>query len=326
MEYFLGIDAGGSRTRAALVSATGKLLGLGFAGAANFQTSSISASAHAIQDAVRQTLAETNISCVQVACIGSAGLEDTGSEAEGRILLGNSVNAEKVLLDTDAYIAWAGALSLQPGIIVIAGTGSICFGVDAQAERYRIGGWGPYFGDEGSAYWIASRAIGEALKVLDKRSNNHEVLTALLDFAGLSTGLSEADLSKNITTWLYGKARSSSELAQFALHIDRLARRGNKSADSLLVKAGQSLASLALAMTHTMNVMPPVVSLGGSVLIDNHRVKDAFMQRLSSENIKLQEPLLPPVMGAVMLALDAEKKLDQAIVETLGSIVAQNLW
>lgn len=326
-KYFLGIDAGGSRTRAALVNNQGEVVGLGFAGPANSRTASFSSSAKAIQVATRQALTKTTIGNVQVVCIGSAGLEDKGSEEEGRKLLGTSIQAERVLLDTDAYIAWAGALKMQAGVIVIAGTGSIGLGVDASGKRYRVGGWGPYFGDEGSAYRIASRAIKKALMVLDRRGNDHELLNSLIAFAGFKKGGNRAKVARDMTTWLYEEGRSSAEIAHFAKHIDALARRGHQTAQKLLIEAGQDLASLALSAASTWDE-PVIVSTGGSVLKNSKFVKESFQTTLEqSKFLSFREPAFPPVIGAVIIALQSDALLSSSQLSILEKMVASyDLW
>lgn len=325
--YFLGIDAGGSRTRAALVNDRGELVGLGFSGPANFRTASFASSAKAVQEATKQALAKTTVNRVQVACIGSAGLEDQGKEEEGRKLLGASLQADRVLLDTDAYMAWAGALKMQAGVIVVAGTGSIGLGVDTDCKRYRVGGWGPYFGDEGSAYRIASRAIQKALMVLDKRGNDHELLNSLIAFAGFKKGGSRAKIARDMTTWLYEEGRSSAEIAHFAKHIDALARQGHQTAQKLLIEAGQDLASLALSAASTWDE-PVIVSTGGSVLKNSELVRESFQTTLEqSKFLSFCEPAFPPVIGAVIIALQSEGLLSSSQVSRLEAIVASyDLW
>lgn len=301
--YFLGVDAGGSRTRAALVSEQGKVVGVGIAGPANFRTGSFAIAAKAVQQAVRQTLGKTRLKGVQAVCIGSAGLEEPGTEAEGRALLGEVVKADAVLLDTDAYIAWAGALKARPGIIVLSGTGSICLGVDENDFRHRVGGWGPYFGDEGSAYAIASEAIREALKVLDGRSRNGDILKAFLLFADLPPTTSRKT-AHAVTSWLYNKERSSTLIARFAPTVERLAAENDEISQTILIRAGHDLGALAQDLAKSLALSPVLISFGGSVLQRNSFVRQAFLSTFDNlRHIMLVEPELPPVLGAALTAM-----------------------
>ncbi len=86
----------------------------------------------------------------------------------------------------DADIAHAGALEGGPGIVVIAGTGSVALGIDAAGNRARAGGWGYLFGDEGSALWIVREALARAMRDEDA-GHPPEIATHLLEHFGLAT-------------------------------------------------------------------------------------------------------------------------------------------
>ncbi|MCA9839190.1 MAG: hypothetical protein KC422_19925 [Trueperaceae bacterium] len=309
-EYFLGVDAGGSHTRAILVSSHGDVLGYGQAGAANHRTGSFDSAAAAVQSAVSKAIGNTQITEVVSACIGSAGLEESGSEEEGRKLLGNALRAHKVILDTDAYIAWAGALGLQAGLIVIAGTGSIALGIDAEGNRYRVGGWGPFFGDEGSAYAIAAGAIKEALKALDRRHDDTVLVHELLKFANLKGELSE--IPAKLTAWLYEANKSPAVIAQFSLLVAKLAQENHQVSRSILEHSGRELAELAIMAASKFTGIPRL-SYGGSVLLRNRFVKEAFISTLKYAGIGCVEPLLSPVKGAGLIALSKTSDLTRAI-------------
>ncbi|HET9130296.1 MAG TPA: BadF/BadG/BcrA/BcrD ATPase family protein, partial [Terriglobia bacterium] len=70
-------------------------------------------------------------------------------------------------VETDAFISYVGAIGLEPGILLIAGTGSIAIGRRADGSMIRVGGWGPIFGDEGSGFWIGREAVQAALRAHD---------------------------------------------------------------------------------------------------------------------------------------------------------------
>lgn len=318
MALYLGVDAGGSHCRAVLISDSAELVGSGRGGAANFRTGSFRAAAAAVQEAVAEALADRDPARVQVAFIGSAGLEDKGSEAEGRQLLGSTVNPAKVILDTDAYAAWAGALRLKPGAVVIAGTGSICLAVDAAGRRYRRGGWGPMFGDEGSAYAIARTAICETLKVLDGRSGDTAFLEAFLAFTGIARSPSDAATARELAVWLYDPGRSSADIARFARLVDSLATQGHERAWQLLSRAGEDLARLTSGLD--LPVSTPV-SIGGSVLLNSVLTREAFRTSLAA-SYTFTEPAFSPVTGAALLALKQDRDLTARLLQRLTGQVS----
>src|SRR6476660_7665456 len=73
----------------------------------------------------------------------------------------------QVIIESDAFIASIAAIGVDPGILLIAGTGSIVIGRDKDRAMFRIGGWGPHFGDEGSGFWIGREAVRAALRSID---------------------------------------------------------------------------------------------------------------------------------------------------------------
>ena len=306
-DLVLGVDAGGSHCRAVLASAQGEILGRGQAGSANSRTASFENAAVAIQRSISQALAKTAVRQVSAICIGSAGLEEPGSAAQGRKLLGTIVRTDNLIFDTDAYIAWAGALELQAGVIVIAGTGSMGFGIDTTGQRFRVGGWGPYFGDEGSAYALARSAIQEALKVLDGRQQDERLLKEVLSFAGLSPSLGP-ETALRLTEWLYQPERSPGAIAGFSAVLDELAKQNHPLSQSLLAEAGKSLAVLAEAVSSKFATRA-LHSFGGSVLLKSEVVRSAFFKQLSQKGLEYRPPSFSPVIGAVLIALESQNML-----------------
>ncbi len=270
------------------------------AGAANYRSGNFQQATSAIQQAVNEVL---RFGAAEVVFIASAALEGPGSEAEARALLGHCA-AKRVYLDTDILAAWAGACGLKPGVVVISGTGSMALAVDHAGQRYRAGGWGAYFGDEGSAYTIANRAIRHALRSLDGRDNDTELLEAFLEFAKLGKQDSSA-----ITEFLY--SQSPAGIARFSLSVAELAANGHSFARSLLQEAGRDLAELALALE--LPEPQPLVSVGGSVLLNNDLVRQSFRERLQHSPYQFSLPAYPPVIGAALLAM---QKLDHKLPVT----------
>jgi N-acetylglucosamine kinase-like BadF-type ATPase len=74
---------------------------------------------------------------------------------------------ERCLISGDMVIAHAGALEMKPGILILAGTGSAIYGSDASGRSVKVGGWGPAYGDEGSAHWIAVEGMKAAARAYD---------------------------------------------------------------------------------------------------------------------------------------------------------------
>ena len=158
---YLGIDGGGSRTRFLLVDDQDKELAHIETGTAKYPVGS-PLTKTALSHGISKLPVKPNIVC--------AGFSGAGrpEAAEGyRMALQELLPNSEIIIETDAFIAYIGALGLRPGVLLIAGTGSIALGRRKDGEMIRVGGWGPSFGDEGSGYWIGREAIRTALRAHD---------------------------------------------------------------------------------------------------------------------------------------------------------------
>src|SRR5690242_9482821 len=160
MEAILALDGGATRTRCAAIDRSGQLLGETESGPSNhLQQDEITVESR-IAALTEQTLRIANLSKNDVACLsaGLAGVDYDGYGEEPMKAMFQRIGFPHPLVYSDMVIAHAGALEMQPGIVVIAGTGSAILGIDHNGRRVRIGGWGPLYGDEGSAHYIATAA------------------------------------------------------------------------------------------------------------------------------------------------------------------------
>lgn len=184
--YFLGIDGGGSATRAVVIDAARHVLGRGVAGPSNHYSvgpalaaqNCASAAAEAIRDAQRL---QPDFSSSEIVAWGF-GLAGVRREADVRLMHGflSEICSRPFALDTDVVAAHAGAFAGSPGIVVSAGTGAIVFGADEFGEKCYADGWGPLLGDEGGGYWIGVEALRAACRALDGRSHPSRLADALL--------------------------------------------------------------------------------------------------------------------------------------------------
>jgi N-acetylglucosamine kinase-like BadF-type ATPase len=330
-DVFLGVDAGGTQTRAVAVSGAGEILGSGVAGPANHASGTLEQASASIAEAVAlATLFHRGRTPLDVGgtFIGSAGLEDTGGEGEGRRLLGDRVASRQVHLDSDAYVAWAGAFLCRPGIVAIAGTGSMCLGVDAAGRRVKAGGWGWRVGDEGSAYAIAVEAMRAALQFVDGRGDAGMLWQELARFTGRARGQAPTEMRGPVAvrTWLYQPDRQASDIAAFARQVERAAMAGCHTSLAILGRAGAQLAAMAGAVGGALAVAPalPVAAMGG-VLEGSAVVRSAFAQALQGCTGvgAVVAPAYRPAIGAALLALraagrplhaDLLARLDQTVV------------
>src|SRR5439155_299697 len=161
----VGIDAGGSKTRACAVDRTGAVIGRGAGGGANLLSSPDP------QGSIGAALAESLGSAVPQAIVLSCSGGDRPADREkGRAILVRLVGPEvQIEVTHDAIAALYAGNPAGCGVVLISGTGSIAFGRNLAGEERRAGGWGHLIGDEGSAVWIGLEGLRASAHHTDGR-------------------------------------------------------------------------------------------------------------------------------------------------------------
>ena len=163
MKIFLGVDGGQSGTVAAIGDETGRVLGEGEAGPSNHAAGAEGRAKleRALRESLSQAAAQAGLDAAALefesACFGMSG----GPEGKHAILSA-LVRAARLRVTTDAAVALAGATASGLGVVIIAGTGSMALGRNAEGRNARAGGWGYVFGDEGSAFDVVRHAARAA--------------------------------------------------------------------------------------------------------------------------------------------------------------------
>ncbi len=161
MHYSLGIDGGGTKTECAVLDANGKIVGEGRAGPCNPLRSSYETAFQSLRRCSVEALRNGNIKKHKITsvCAGIAGAGRRNVSRKLSVFLGQEFSGAVVSVTTDAEVALEAGVGAGPGVVLIAGTGSIAFGRNAEGETARAGGNGPWIGDEGSAFDIGRRAV-----------------------------------------------------------------------------------------------------------------------------------------------------------------------
>jgi N-acetylglucosamine kinase-like BadF-type ATPase len=305
MPYYLGIDGGGTKTRCALADET-TILATAMSGGSNMIRLGETQAREALHAAVRQVCATAKIAPAQIhaICIGAAGAARPEIAANIRsILAGLAPEAlTKIEVVGDTVIALEAAFGPGPGVIAIAGTGSIVYGRDASGRIARAGGWGFAISDEGSGHWIGRRAISALLSVHDQGLETQ--LTAMvLEAWRLST---IDDLVQQANSTPPPDFPRLFPIVLRAAEADSIAR-------DLLAEAGAKLAALAAIVVrrlapHAATAMRSVatlpVAMTGSVFRQSPHVRQVFYDTLqkSFPGIDVRQDLADPVEGALARA------------------------
>jgi len=184
IDYHVGIDGGGTRTRARLASAQGVVLGFGAAGPSALGQGIEQAWRH-IAQAVDLAFADAGLAPASRECC-ALGLGLAGANVQQRCkdFFDRAPAFAEIALDTDAYTTLLGAHEGRPGAIVAAGTGSVGEALRRDGLRIAVGGWGFPVGDEGSGAWLGLRAMRETHRAIDGRASVGPLVGAVLAAAG----------------------------------------------------------------------------------------------------------------------------------------------
>ena len=315
MPYYLGVDGGGTKTTCA-VGDQSRLLATATAGPSNIVRVGEAHARESLHQSVRQACVAAGITTAQVVrtCVGGAGAARPELAEVVRSMLAEIV-PPTIDVVGDMEIALEAAFDTGPGVIVIAGTGSIAYGRDRNGNTARAGGWGFAIGDEGSAHWIGRAAVNAVLRAADLSDAASEAR------AGLEKSPYVAALLKS---WgvhsLPDLARAANSIPppDFAALFPTVASSTNELATRILTGAGRELAHLASVVIHRLFApnetttgplgMIPVavipVAMTGGVFRHAQLVREVFYNDLRNleRRVEVNPDVVEPVEGALRMA------------------------
>ena len=166
--HVLGIDAGGTKTVCLLADERGNILSEGRGGGANLHTSGELDVEKVLHEVMETAIGDRDITPAAV-CLGIAGVDRDDEARTVRAIIRRIGYKSRIVVVNDALVALVAGAGNAPGIVIIAGTGSIVYGRNARFEAARAGGWGHIIGDEGSGYWIGREALAAIVRAVDGR-------------------------------------------------------------------------------------------------------------------------------------------------------------
>ena len=298
MAIFLGIDGGGSKT-SCLIGDETLILGTGTGAASNVVRVGEAQARESLASAIRQacTVANLKPSEISSVCVGLAGAARPEiSEVVRRII--SDLVPGKIKVVGDTVIALEAAFGSGPGVIVIAGTGSIAYGRNREGQTARAGGWGFAISDEGSGHWIGRIAVAAALGAWDENpEQNLRLIEVLMKSWRLET-IEQLVPAANATP--------PPDFAALFPAVLSLAESGDRIARDVLTQAGTQLANLAGILLRRLFPNPGVVpvAMSGGVFGSSAQVRQVFYNSLRSgyPDVVINPTVIEPVRGALELA------------------------
>lgn len=302
MKYLIGVDGGGTKTHGMITDCDGKVLAEMLKGSANFQMLGVEPVSKLLVELLYELVDKVggNIADVEIAVFGLTG---AGREKDKERIFNGLVNyakiknlsLPKIIIETDARIALEGALMGKPGIVLIAGTGSVMFAKDIEGKIHRVGGWGRFIGDEGSAFVIGREALRAVAKYIDGRGRE----TILKDLIFEEFNLT--DLMQVVSKIYSGEF----DLGKVAPIVMKAAELGDDVAREILDLACVELLEHIKAMLEKANFGETVnLALLGGVLQSENYVSKKLKKMIELElpKINLIEPMASPAYGAIIYA------------------------
>lgn len=298
---YLGVDGGGTRTRAILIDEKQNIVSEGVGGASNPLRVGLEKAAEHICVAIDLACDDANLSRSEIAAaeFGVAGVrrEDIRLSLKRRLETELYTRAMDVVSDTE--IALYGATEGEAGLVVIAGTGSNCLGQDEKGQKAAAGGWGPLAGDEGGAAGIARRALQAIAKASDGR--------------GKPTILSEKAVQyfrvqnvEDVGTAIYAANMTNERIAGFARYVIEAAQEKDKVAIQLLDEAGRELGLAAIAVIQKLKLQKKmfVVSYVGGIFNAGELIFKPLLKTIQSVAPRafLAPPKFAPALAAAKMA------------------------
>lgn len=299
----LGVDGGGSKTRALLADRQGAVLGIGNGGSSNYQSVGLPAATHALDTAIAAAFQDAHLprKTVPAACFGLAGVDRPEDQAIIQHWLTEQNIARQHSIVNDTELLLAAGTPAGSGVALICGTGATCYGRTAAGHTIRAGGWGFLLGDEGSGYDLAIRALRLATQTADGRAAADSILLAVLKHWDLRH-------AEQLIGRLYQPDVTRAQIATLAQRIALLAESGDTHALALLGGTAYELSRLLDSVVQRLALRQPPVALGGGLLRANTRLQQMIIQGCRAQLGPLTY-VADPAQGALILA---RRLLDQA--------------
>ena len=273
MNYIIGVDGGGTKTEAVAYDLNGNVLKTALTGFANLLNNKDEALKN-IEDAIKELTSVYGLESLKGLYLGIAGSE---SKENQKLIqeLANKFHKDSVVMN-DGELALKAMLEGEDGILTIAGTGSISFGVHA-GKSVRCGGWGHLLGDEGSAYKISIEAIKRMIFEKDNRLESSKLTRKCMEQLKITN-------IDDVIPFVYTSTKD--EVAKLAPIVSMLAEADDEISLSIMREEGLALAKTTENTYKALGFEKCSIGLVGGVIRKSKIVREVFENYLA-ENINV---------------------------------------
>lgn len=303
MKYVIGIDGGGTKTLLKIADLKGNLLAVCEGGPSNINSQGREYVKNVLEDIIQlgiKKIKEDIEDCCSL-CIGTAGVDRSEDKKIVEDIMRSIGIKNKLIVTNDAETALYGGVSGGEGIIVISGTGSICFGRNSSGEVCRAGGWGHILGDEGSGYDIGRRALISIARSSDGRDDGTLLTSMVLEHLKLKN-------PEDIIGFVYRSSTGKREISEIAKIVDNAYKMGDNTSKRILKYSAEELYKCTLPVIKKLNFTDKAVNMAvsGSVLTKNQYIFSEFkgMVNKTYPLINVSGMKNDAAWGAVLMALN----------------------
>lgn len=246
----------------------------------------------ALAELARPLLARAGVVRADAFVVGASGAGREAERTELHVALEAQRLAWQVIVTTDAELARAAAFAGDPGVLLIAGTGSIAIVQDASGTTRRVGGLGWRMGDQGSAHWLGVQglvAVGAMHDHLGPPTHLTETLCAAASVSGIG----------GLVRW--STTATPAEVAALGPTVVATAEAGDAVAEGIVAAGVDWLVRLAEAASG--GVLP--VALSGGLLASGRPLHDRVCNALDARGIRVEMHPIDPCRGAPVLARES---------------------
>ena len=294
MKYYLGIDGGGTKTTAAVSDKSGKVLLKSVGKSINFYSVGMEKARENLKNVITDIYKNIGEIEFEGVFIGCSALDNEADEETISALCDGIINAKRIGMNSDVYVALASSGEDKCRIVAICGTGSIVTGIDENGDVKTKGGWGHIFGDEGSAYSIAVNSLKACAMLYDEGE-----ITPLVKKA--EEFFEVGDFREAIDK-IYSPETTKDVLAKFSVKVSEIAEE-DFVAKTVIINEAHFFSKTVLALLNEMKNCT-LLSLYGGVFQNNQLFRNSFIEDVKEfhSDLKIEMLTLPPEEGALKIA------------------------
>ena len=325
-KYYIGVDGGATNVRAVIADSYGNILGFSKEVASTpFFSKEMKSSLH---DVLKKVIYDLFTSIhkvnplIESISLGMTGLGIKGqTETEIKKIINELIKANNIRVYSDMEIAYRGAALDKPGILIYAGTGANCYGLDNKGQVDNVSGWGYLIDDEGGGYFIGVKALRAVYRAYDERGGKTILTEKIKEY------FQEDDLKKLCFKIYSEDDINRNRIGLIAPLVTDAAKTGDKISKNILNESGFALAECAAALYKKLSYKLPVdIYTVGGVFKAGNLIEKPFKKRIMYyiDSFQILKPVYPAVIGALLYAKNEKiQDIENSFLQNIDNTIEE---